>query len=49
MKESAGSDGGCLTAEERERLEKSIKDQERLMEGYQKVSVARSHPRPLPC
>ena len=47
MKESAGSDGRL--AEEREQLEKNIKEQERLMEGYQKVSVARTHPAPLEC
>ena len=48
MKESAGS-GGCLAAEEREQLEKNIKEQERLMEGYQKVRAAHSHPTPLQC
>lgn len=48
MKESAGSEGR-LAAEEREQLEKNIKEQERLMEGYQKVSVARTHPTPLEC
>ena len=38
LKESAAGDH--LTAEEREQLEKNIKEQEKLMEGYQKVSNA---------